>query len=299
MGMQQSQPSSHSNARRSGYQFPLQSILIASFVIPVVGAIALTGYLSYKNGQQAIEDLAQQLMGEVSQRVQNQLSTYLSNAQVINRLNANELQTGQLNSQDPNALIRHFWEQRFLFDNVCGAAMYFGNPQGEFTGFSWHRPSSTWRIGRSGQRTQGHYFSYATDAQGRASKLLKKDIPFDPRVRPWYRAATQARTTTWSQVYPDPSQQDLKIALSQPVYDATGKLQGVLGVDCLFSKIDDLLRQTKVGQSGVIFITERSNALIATSTDRPPFNPKKLRLNISELNHPLIPALCHSAARRS
>src|SRR6478672_10512811 len=97
IGMKQADPSSHPNARRSAYQFPLQSILIASFVIPVVGAIGLTGYLSYKNGQQAIEDLAQQLMGEVSERVQNQLSTYLSNAQVINRLNANAIQTGQLN----------------------------------------------------------------------------------------------------------------------------------------------------------------------------------------------------------
>lgn len=288
MGRKQLQPSSHSNARQSGDQFPLQSLLIASFVVPVVGAIGLTGYLSYRNGQQAIEDLAQQLMGEASERVQNQLSTYLSNAQVINRLNANAIQTGQLNSQDPNALTRHFWEQRFLFDNVCGAAMYFGTPQGEFTGLSRHRPSKTWRIGRSGQSTQGHYFSYATDAQGQASRLLKKDHLFDPRVRPWYRAATQARTTTWSQVYPDTNQQSLKIALSQPVYDATGKLQGVLGVDCLFAKLDDLLRQTKVGQSGVIFITERSGALIATSTDHPSLNQQNLRLNIFELNHPLI-----------
>ncbi|MEH2172999.1 PAS domain S-box protein [Nostoc sp.] len=286
--MKQTQPSSYSNVRRSAYHFPLQSILIASFVIPIIGAIGLTGYLSYKNGQQAIEDLAQQLMGEVSERVQNQLSAYLSNAQVINRLNANAIQTGQLNPQDPNALTRHFWQQRFLFDNVCGAAMYFGTPQGEFTGLSRHRPSNTWRIGRSGHSTQGHYFSYATDAQGRASTLLKRDIPFDPRVRPWYRAATQARTTTWSKVYPDINQQSLKIALSQPVYDATGKFQGVLGVDCLFFKIDDLLRQTKVGQSGVIFITERSGALIATSTDRPSFNQQNRRLNISELNHPVI-----------
>ncbi len=174
MGMKQTQPSSYSHIRRNGYQFPLQAILIASFVIPVVGAIGLTGYLSYKNGQQAIEDLAQQLMGEASERVQNQLSTYLSNAQVINRLNANAIQTGQLNPQDPNSLTRHFWEQRFLFDNVCGAAMYFGTPQGEFTGLSRHRPSGTWRIGRSGSRTQGYYFSYATDTQGQSSRLLKK-----------------------------------------------------------------------------------------------------------------------------
>ncbi|HEY9750739.1 MAG TPA: cache domain-containing protein, partial [Allocoleopsis sp.] len=212
--------------RRRPPRLPLQTILIAAFVIPIVGAVGLTAYLSFRTGRQAVEDLAQQLMAEVSDRVQLQLHQYLSSAQSINRLNASAIQTGQLNPQDPKALTQYFWQQRFLFDNVCGAAIYFGDPQGEFTGLGRHRPTNTWRIGRSGQSTNGRYYSYATDAQGQATQLLKQGDRFDPRVRPWYRAATQARTGTWSEVYPDVSQQDLKIALSQPVYNAAGNLQG-------------------------------------------------------------------------
>ncbi|HEY9804946.1 MAG TPA: cache domain-containing protein, partial [Candidatus Obscuribacterales bacterium] len=130
--------------------------------------------------------------------------------------------------------------------------------------------------------------SYATDAQGQATQLLKQDNPFDPRVRPWYHAAKQAGVATWSQVYPDLSQQDLKIALSQPVYSSNGKFQGVLGVDCLFSKISDLLKHTKVGQSGIIFITERSGALIASSQPSLPLNSQTRRINALELNDSLI-----------
>lgn len=264
-------------------RLPLRTILIASFVIPIVGAVGLTGYLSFKHGQQAVEDLAQQLMGETSDRVQLQLQHYLSNAQIINHLNASAIQAKQLNPQNPQALIQQFWQQRFLFDDVCGAAIYFGNPQGEFTGLGRHRLSQTWRIGRSSQSTKGRYYSYATNAKGQASQLLEIGNLFDPRQRPWYRAARQAGTATWSEVYPDVSQQDLKIALSQPVYHATGRLQGVLGVDCLFSNIGGLLRQTRVGQSSVIFIMERSGALIASSTEYRPLNPQNLRIHAIDL----------------
>jgi PAS domain S-box-containing protein len=269
-------------------RLPLRLILIASFVIPMVGAVGLTGYLSFRNGQRTVEDLAQQLMEEVSDRIQLQLHHYLSNAQIINHLNANAIRSGRLNPQNPDALIQQFWQQRFLFDEVCGTAMYFGNPQGEFTGLGWHRPSQTWRVGRSGQTTNGRYYSYATNAQGQPTQRLETGNLFDPRQRPWYQATRQAGAATWSEVYPDVSQQDLKIALSQPIYDAAGNLQGVVGVDCLFSNIGRLLKQTPVGQSGVIYIMERSGALIASSTDQSPLNSQLLRINALDLHHPLI-----------
>lgn len=281
-------PLRHSSLWSKLPRLPLRTILIVSFVVPIVGAVGLTGYLSFKHGQAAAEDLAQQLMGEASDRVQLQLHHYLSNAQIINHLNINAIQTGQLNPQDSDALIRQFWQQRFLFDNVCGTAIYFGTPQGEFTGLGRHRLSHTWRIGRSGRSTQGRYYSYATNAQGQASQLLEMGNQFDPRQRPWYQAAQQAGTATWSQVYPDVSQQDLKIALSQPVYHAGGRLQGVVGVDCLFSKIGGFLRQTQVGQSGIVLIMERSGALIASSTAHRPFNSQNLRIHAIDLPDPLI-----------
>jgi hypothetical protein len=135
------EPKPQNQGSRSLLRLPLRLILIASLVVPIAATVGLTGYLSFKNGQQAVEDLAQQLMAEVGDRIQIQVQSYLSNAQTINQLNANAIRSGQLDPQNPDALTQYFWQQRSLFNQVCGTAMYFGNPQGEFTGLGWHRPT--------------------------------------------------------------------------------------------------------------------------------------------------------------
>jgi hypothetical protein len=43
-------------------KFSLRTVLIIPFVLQTVAAVGLVGYLSYKNGQQAVENLAKQVM---------------------------------------------------------------------------------------------------------------------------------------------------------------------------------------------------------------------------------------------
>ena len=260
---------------------PLRAVLIIPFLVQMVITVGAVGYLSFTNGQRAVEDLASQLMGKVSDRIHQQLKQYLESPLVINRINADAIQQKQLNLQESNSLTRHFWKQRFLFDTVCGAAIYFGSPQGEFTGLGL-RKNSIWLIGRAGKYTNGKYYSYAVDSQGNATNLKEINENYDPRKRPWYQDAIQARTPIWSRVYPDFSQQSAKIALAQPVYDSSGKLLGVIGVDCLLSSIGDFLKHIEVGQSGETFIIERNGALIASSSSKVPFNEQKIRISALE-----------------
>ncbi|MGB8689743.1 MAG: hypothetical protein WCD53_20730 [Microcoleus sp.] len=44
---------------------PLGVVLIVPFVLQIVGAVGLVGYLSFRNGQKAVNNLASQLMSEV------------------------------------------------------------------------------------------------------------------------------------------------------------------------------------------------------------------------------------------
>lgn len=59
------------------HKIPLRFVLLVPFVLQIVTAVSLVGYLSFRNGQKAIDDLAHQLMGELSDRIQLQLDTYL------------------------------------------------------------------------------------------------------------------------------------------------------------------------------------------------------------------------------
>ena len=46
-------------------QIPLRLLLIVPFVLQIVGAVGLVGYLSYRSGQKAVEDRAKPLMVEI------------------------------------------------------------------------------------------------------------------------------------------------------------------------------------------------------------------------------------------
>jgi PAS domain S-box-containing protein len=267
-------------------RFFLPTLLISTVVIPIVSTVGLTSYLSYRASYNAVKTLATQVIDQASKQIEQRLREYFASPYAINRINAVAIQQGHMTPKSQSSLLQHFWQQRFLFDQVCGAAIYVGSPDGEFVGLGWQRTDGTWRIGRAGESTGGKFHSYTTDKSGNPLKLiLVGSQPFVVQQRPWYRAATQAKAATWSPVYPDFSQGDLKIALSEPVYDAKGNLLAVVGVDCLFSSITDFLEQLEVGRSGNVFIMERSGNLIASSSIKLPFNQNAQRFNALTIEH--------------
>ena len=69
-----------------------KSSLRLAFTIPVlvqlIATVGLVGYLSFRNGQRAVQDLASQLRREVSARIKGELESYFGAPHAINRLNA-------------------------------------------------------------------------------------------------------------------------------------------------------------------------------------------------------------------
>ena len=55
----------------------LRTVLIVPFVLQTFGAVGIVGYLSFKNGQQAVNNVATQLRGEITNRIDLNLKSYL------------------------------------------------------------------------------------------------------------------------------------------------------------------------------------------------------------------------------
>ena len=252
---------------------PLRAILIVPFVVQIFGAVGLTGWLSLHNGQQAVNEVTTQLRNEVSTRIQERLKDYLEAPRVITQINWNAINLGHLNIQDTASLTQQFWRQRFLFDSVNISAIYFGSAQGEFIGLGFQN-NNQWQIGRAGKSTKGKFHSLAIDSQGNPGELLEVGKDYDPRIRPWYKNAVEAKKPTWSDIYPDFKDLRLKVTLVQPVYRENNQLIGVVGVDFVLSHIREFLQSLKIGKSGKTFIIERSGFLVASSTSQKPFNLK-------------------------
>lgn len=59
-------------------KLPLRLILVVPFIVQIFAAVGLVGYLSFRNGQKAVNDLVQQLCNEVESRIDQQLDSYLT-----------------------------------------------------------------------------------------------------------------------------------------------------------------------------------------------------------------------------
>ena len=71
-----------------------RTIVVVPFVLQIVAAVGLVGYLSFRSGQQAVNDVASQLRSELSNRIEEKLKSYTEIPYAINRLNASAFAKG-------------------------------------------------------------------------------------------------------------------------------------------------------------------------------------------------------------
>ncbi|MEA5563906.1 PAS domain S-box protein [Anabaena sp. UHCC 0399] len=258
----------------------LRTVLIIPFILQILAVVSLTGYLSFRNGQQAVNNIAVQLLTEISHRVQQNLENFLATPHKVNQNNANIIKLGQLDVKDSNILERYFFDQLQVFNGV--SLIGFANPNKEF--ISAERfPDSSSTIRVSGKLTNYHLRTYTTNIQGKRTGISDSGQPYDPERRNWYNKAIKDRQQIWSEIYPHNSGIALYIAASQPIYNQQGNLQGVLLSNLNLSKIGDFLNKLNIGKTGISFVIERqSGNLIATSTNEKPFRFNKLKHKLAE-----------------
>jgi signal transduction histidine kinase/DNA-binding NarL/FixJ family response regulator len=276
-------------------KLPLRFILIVPFVLQIFAAVSLTGYLSLRNGQKAVNNLASKLQNEVSSRIYQHLNSYLSIAPQLNQINANAIETGILDPDNLTQLVQFFWKQRVTFD--IGYVL-LGTPTGIFSSVGNYFGDQRITFDTTDLQNYGNSLmhTFEINTQGKPSKLIlksQKDHFF--KKEGWYAAGAQLEKPTWSKVYnwevePFP----LCIAASHPLFDDNKKLTGVLGVEMRLSEVSNFLEQLKVSPSGQTFIIERNGLLIASSGDQKPFiikpGQKPQRLKAIDSQQPLIKA---------
>ncbi len=269
---------------------PLRTVLIGPFVTLTVLLVGLVGYLSFRNGQQAVNEVAQQLRAEITARIESHVRTFLDTPLHINRLNADALRQGWLVATDPAALEQHLWKQIQNFDSV--SSIYFANPAGGLVDAGREGVQDRLYIMATEDLKPGPLHKYATDQTGQRTYLQATVPKFDARTRPWYTAALNHNGPAWSEPYILSTGQDLAIAASRPVYDDQQKLLGVVSVDIFLTRLSDFLRSLSIGKSGQSFIIERSGLLIASSTTEKPVTAAngKARLHAAQSASPLIRA---------
>ncbi len=89
--------------------------------------------------------------------------------------------------------------------------------------------------------------------------------PYDPRVRPWYAAAVDARGPIWTEIYSFASTGALGVTYAQPIYTTDGALWAVLGVDLSLGALSHTLVDTADGlawATEIVFATDFGDRIV-------------------------------------
>lgn len=260
-------------------KIPLRLVLIVPFVLQTVGAVGVVGYLSFKNGQEAVENLAHQIMNQVGDRITQKLNDCLATPHQINRLNADAVRRGWTNPQNLSTLEQFLVTRLEQYPDVEG--IQFANPLGHFRAAN-RSPESNLEV--ADPEHPNRLYRYKLSPDGKRSGLRQTISDFDLQSdRVGYQQALLTRQSGWSQPLPSMVKNQLVINAFQPVYQpSTQALIGVFSVNLGLDHISDFLKTINVGQSGAIFIIERNGQLIAASTQE-----KLFRLNKTSQSQPL------------
>ncbi|AKJ99245.1 methyl-accepting chemotaxis protein [Pseudomonas sp. Cab53] len=132
-----------------------------------------------------------------------------------------------------------------------------------FDGFAKSHPTTAYlSLGQN----DGGYASWPDDA-----KLSN----YDPRVRPWYKAALASPgTTTRTDAYYWAPDDVTLICTVHTVTDANGKVIGVVGLDVSLKQLTELVKAIKLGDSGYLMLIEgNGNVLVDASDAKHNFKP--------------------------
>jgi signal transduction histidine kinase len=268
--------------------FSLQSVLIVPFILQIFGAVGLVGYLSFQNGQKAVNDLAEQLINRDSELVNQHLDAYLSIPQKLVQMNADAIQMGLLDVRDRKTAGKLFWKQMQAYDLTF---LGYGLTTGEGVG-ALRYDGKTLTIDDWGAKLPKNASTYSTDSEGNRTQVADT-YDYNNFTESWYTEPLKIGKPTWSRVYVwnSPTGPYISASAGRPIYDAQKRLLGVFGADIHLLKLGDYLRNLEVSRTGQVFIVERNGRLIANSSTKQPFTLIKneiQRLNAIDSPDPTV-----------
>lgn len=276
----------------SHIQLPLRLILIVPFAIQTFAVVVLVGYLSFQNGQKAVDMLADKVIEKTNESVANHLDNYLSVPQKLNQINADAVNLGLLDVNNPEQAAQYFWRQIQTYELTY---IGYGLTTGAGAGVAKY-DGETITLEEWTTDLPNNVSNYSADDQGRRVGL-NEQFDFGNFSEAWYNEPIKAERPIWSQIYVwafPGGHPYITASAGRPIYDTDNQLLGMVAADVHLLEISDFLKELEISPSGQTFIVERNGLLIANSDQEKPFTLEGddiQRVNVADSTDPLTQAI--------
>lgn len=245
---------------------PLRWLIIIPFALLALLSGVVMYFVSTITISNIANNVGEQYIKEVENRIDDRVRNFiapLSNILEINR-DAFSHKPALLNNLRP--LASRFYEQSAPYEQVTFISVatsdgrYIASAR-ELSGVA--KPHLAANFINKPLTMEG--FEY--DPQDYIGVKRENDPTFDydPRGRPFYKDAEQAKSIVWSDITPYYGYPTLGIGLSAPIYDQKDKLLGVTATSVALSELDDFLKSLELVDNAYVFLAEENGDLIATS----------------------------------
>ena len=252
--------------KRAFGDFQSRHVLFGLFAVLLLSSVAVTTWLIVRNGIHGTHAILVEVASRIERDVREEMTRFLDAPDRINRHTSHAIRSGQV---DPNALDsmhRLFWGSSREKDSMV-SAIYFGSAGGSFVGLdsasdAW--PPTQWRYTIASPSTAGTRIYLPTDELGQTFEPPQVSTSYDPRTRPWFIRAAASDGPVWTDIYPSFDSGVPTLTRALAVYDGSGVMVGVTGVDLFLDHVQSFLHELDLGENGEVFVVGNDGTLIAS-----------------------------------
>jgi PAS domain S-box-containing protein len=228
-----------------------------------LAAVGFVVFSSYVTSERALIDHARALLSDVGTNTIEHSKGFLKPAEGAAMLATRLAESKVVASDDPQLLEQLLFEQLQISPQFAG--VFYGDTAGDFVYVMRSSGPGPFRTKIIDNTPEDRLVSliWRDDTYGVVETLMDPDDLYDPRARPWYTEAYDARAPIWTDPYIFFSSQQPGITVASPVLSADGIPQGVIGVDIEISAISGFLSDLQVGESGTALILNSNGDVIA------------------------------------
>jgi PAS domain S-box-containing protein len=248
-------------------RFSIRAALIIGFLVLIWGTFVVTTTSSFLSSQTVLNRHARDIMENIADLAMEQSQNHLAHAHAAAALTRRLLTANVVESSEKNfqALEQYFLDQLALYPHFAG--IYIGKPNGDF-----------YYVSRSSERSAGGFRTKLTLNRNNNKKtsLIWRDEnmnfigdeldvhdSYDPRTRPWYKKAQAKQQIAWSDPYIFFTSKKPGITIAGPMYDESGRLKAIVGVDIEIDQLSTFIAHLNIGKNGRAFMINNNGDVVA------------------------------------
>jgi diguanylate cyclase (GGDEF)-like protein len=275
--------------------------LLVLQAITVVAVVVGTG----RNAEGLLVDAMSRTMLLAVETLDQRTSEHLAPAESAAKLSTELVVDGVLPVDDDATLLGYLDAQ--VLSNLSITGAYVGRPDGSFL-----------LVSRDGATIEGgtRVKTITVGPEGRRSVTVQRDAAgvtrqrtedptdtFDPRLRPWYEAASDADGLAWTDPYIFFASREPGITTAKAARDAGGQVIAVVGVDLSLRDLSTFVGRMEVGAGSRSILVDQDGFMVATA-DVSQVNVDDgggglRRANVEEVTDPVVTAGVRAARARA